>query len=140
MKKIINKALDFYNNPKYKSIISYLFFGVCTTLVNIISYYILTRIGLERIISNFTSITLSIIFAYFVNAKYVFSSKATGIKKILSELSVFFSSRLFTMFIEIVGVELFVFIGIQDFIGKIITQFIVIVANYFISKYIVFKK
>ena len=44
------------------------------------------------------------------------------------------------MFIEIVGVELFVFIGIQDFIGKIITQFIVIVANYFISKYIVFKK
>ncbi|MBF0713430.1 GtrA family protein [Gemella sp. GH3] len=140
MNNLINKLKYYYNNPTYRKIVNYLFFGVCTTLVNLVSYYILTKLGLERITSNFLAITLSILFAYVVNARYVFSSKVYGIKKIFYELSKFFTSRLFTMFIEIVGVEVLVWIGIGDFISKVIVQFIVIVANYFISQYIVFKK
>lgn len=140
MKSLVDKLKFYYNNPTYRKIVNYLFFGVCTTLVNLVSYYILTKLGLGRIPSNFLAITLSILFAYVVNARYVFSSKVYGIKKVFYELSKFFTSRLFTMFIEIVGVEVLVFIGIEDFISKIITQFIVIVANYFISQYIVFKK
>lgn len=139
MKDVILKLISYYKNPKYKSIINYIFFGVCTTLVNIISYYILTRLGLERILANFISISLSILFAYFVNAKYVFSSKAYGFKKVFYELTKFFTSRLFTMAIEILGVEFLVYVGMQDFFAKIITQFIVIVANYIISKFLVFK-
>lgn len=139
MKKKIEKTLNYYKNPKYKRIVNYIFFGVCTTLVNLIVYYILTNIGLGRKISNFTSITLSILFAYFVNAKYVFNSKAYGFKKVFYELYKFFTSRLFTMLIEILGVEILVFIGLQDFISKIIVQFIVIVVNYLISKFLVFK-
>lgn len=139
MKKKIEKTLNYYKNPKYKRIVNYIFFGVCTTLVNLIVYYILTNIGLGRKISNFTSITMSILFAYFVNAKYVFNSKAYGFKKVFYELYKFFTSRLFTMLIEILGVEILVFIGLQDFISKIIVQFIVIVVNYLISKFLVFK-
>lgn len=136
---LVSKLMSYYKDPKYKSIINYIFFGVCTTLVNIITYYILTKLGIGRIFANFISITLSILFAYFVNAKYVFASKAYGFKKVFYELSKFFTSRLFTMAIEILGVEIMVFIGIQDFIAKVITQFIVIVANYIISKFLVFK-
>lgn len=139
MNNFIKKILAYYKDPKYKSIINYIFFGVCTTLVNLVTYYIITRLGLNRQISNFISITLSIIFAYFVNAKYVFNSKAYGIKKVFYELSKFFTSRLFTMAIEILGVELLVWFGMQDFVGKVITQFIVIVVNYLISKFLVFK-
>lgn len=138
---LIKKLLEYYNNPKYKSIINYLFFGVCTTLVNLIGFYILDSIfNVERIIANFTSITISILFAYFVNAKYVFNSKAYGLKKVLYELTKFFTSRIFTMVIEIVGVELFVWLGTTNFLAKFIIQFVVIVVNYLISKYIVFKK
>lgn len=140
MKNLFDKIFSYYQNPKYKSIINYIFFGVCTTLVNLVAYYIFTKIGIDRRIANFSSITLSILFAYFVNAKYVFESRARGFKKVFSELTKFFSSRLFTMAIEILGVELFVFIGMDDFIGKVVTQFIVIVVNYLISKYLVFKK
>lgn len=140
MKNLISKLLDFYDKPKNKRIINYLFFGVCTTLVNLIIYYILTGFGMERVVANFISITISILFAYFVNAKYVFSSETSGLKKIFYELSKFFTSRLLTMAIEIVGVEVLVWIGLHDFVSKIITQFIVIVVNYLISKFLVFNK
>lgn len=139
MKKLIENIFTYYQNPKYKSIINYIFFGVCTTLVNLVVYYILTRLGMERTVANFISITLSILFAYFVNARYVFNSKVQGFKKVFYELSKFFSSRLFTMAIEILGVEAMVYIGLNDFVAKIITQFIVIVVNYLISKFLVFK-
>ncbi|QWQ39111.1 GtrA family protein [Gemella sp. zg-570] len=140
MKKSLNINFAYYKNPKYKTIINYIFFGVCTTLVNLVAYYILTRSGMERAVANFISIALSILFAYVVNARYVFNSKAYGFKKIFYELSKFFTSRLFTMAVEILGVELLVWIGFQDFIGKIFIQFIVIVINYLISKFIVFIK
>ncbi|MDO4813558.1 MAG: GtrA family protein [Gemella sp.] len=140
MKNLISKILEYYNNPKYKSIINYLFFGVCTTLVNLVAYYLLSQVGVDRLPANFISITLSILFAYFVNARYVFDSKAQGFGKVFRELSKFFTSRLLTMAIEILGVEALVWLGMADFTSKLITQFIVIVANYLISKFLVFNK
>lgn len=134
------KILGLFNKKEYIAIFNYIFFGIMTTFVNIIIYYILTKVGVERVISNLISITLSIIFAYFTNAKYVFLSNSKKMKEIIKELIKFFSSRLITMLIEILGLELFVFIGIEDFNSKIIMQVVVIVGNYIISKYFVFKK
>ncbi|MBF0709700.1 MULTISPECIES: GtrA family protein [unclassified Gemella] len=139
MENLMSKLLNFYNKPRNKSIINYLFFGVCTTLVNLVSYYLLSKIGVERLPANFISISVSILFAYFVNARYVFNSTVRGFRKVFKELSKFFTSRLFTMAVEILGVEVLVWIGIADFTSKLITQFIVIVANYLISKFLVFK-
>ena len=84
MKNLITKMLDLYKQPKYKSIVNYIFFGVCTTLVNVVTYFILYYYGMGVRPANLISITLSILFAYFVNARYVFNSKAVGFKKVPS--------------------------------------------------------
>ena len=90
--------------------------------------------------ANLISITLSILFAYFVNAKYVFNSRAVGFKKVFYELSKFFTARLTTLVIEVFGVELFIYLGMNAYLSKFIIQFVVLVANYVISKFLVFTK
>lgn len=105
MKKLIEKMLDLYKEPRYKSIVNYIFFGVCTTLVNVVTYFILYYYGMEVRPANLISITLSILFAYFVNAKYVFNSKAVGFKKVFYELSKFFTARLSTLVIQVLRIE-----------------------------------
>ena len=140
MKNLIKKMLDLYKQPKYKSIVNYIFFGVCTTLVNVVTYFILYYYGMGVRPANLISITLSILFAYFVNARYVFNSKAVGFKKVFYELAKFFTARLSTLVIEVFGVEFFIYLGMNAYLSKFIIQFVVLVANYVISKFLVFTK
>lgn len=123
-------------------IIRYIFFGGLTTLVNLISYFMLRNIcNISINISNVISISLSILFAYVVNSKYVFHTKQTTIKSKLYEFSKFISARFITMLIEIIGVFLFTSVmQIQDFISKLLIQVIVLILNYVFSKLLVFKK
>ena len=90
--------------------------------------------------ANILSITLSIIFAYFVNARYVFHSQAEGLKEILKEFMSFFTARLGTMGIEAGGVIGLAWLGMPDMLGKAVTQFLVLVLNYIFSKFLVFRK
>ncbi|MEZ7736860.1 GtrA family protein [Gemella sanguinis] len=140
MKNLIMKMLDLYKQRKYKSIVNYIFFGVCTTLVNVVTYFILYYYGMGVRPANLISITLSILFAYFVNARYVFNSKAVGFKKVFYELAKFFTARLSTLVIEVFGVEFFIYLGMNAYLSKFIIQFVVLVANYVISKFLVFTK
>lgn len=135
MKKQI---LDFLNNR----IVKYVLFGGLTTLVNLVSYYLFRRIlGLTITPANILSVSIAIVFAYIVNSKYVFESVASGLREKVTEFFKFIGARLSTMVIEVGGVWLLAeVIGIDDMIGKIITQVIVLVLNYVFSKVIVFKK
>ena len=119
MKNLIMKMLDLYKQPKYKSIVNYIFFGVCTTLVNVVTYFILYYYGMGVRPANLISITLSILFAYFVNARYVFNSKAAGFRKVFYELAKFFTARLSTLVIEVFGVEFFIYLGMNAYLSKI---------------------
>ncbi|NMB43055.1 MAG: GtrA family protein [Clostridiales bacterium] len=120
-------------------IIRYIFFGGLTTLVNLISYTLL-RGFMDYNIANFISIVLAILFAYIVNSRFVFRSKARTTKQRLSEFIKFIGARLSTMIIEILGVFVFVdLLQINDLIGKVIIQFVVLILNYIFSKLIVFK-
>lgn len=140
MKNLIKKAYNFYQNPKIKSSVNYIFFGICTTLVNFISYSIFIYRGMDVTIANIVSIILSILFAYFVNARYVFASNAKGFKKIIYELSKFFTARLLTLIIEVAGVDIMIYMSINAYFAKFIIQFVILVANYIISKKFIFKK
>ena len=66
--------------------ILYLFFGGCTTLVNIIVYYICSRMGLRTSLSTVIAWALSVLFAYVTNRKFVFKGKAFGFLPILKEI------------------------------------------------------
>ena len=129
---------------KYREIILYLIFGVLTTLVSLVTYYILVKTflnpknGFELQMANIISWCISVMFAYFTNRKYVFESHNDNKIK---ELFKFVSSRLITLFMDMtimfIGVTV---INFDDKIVKIISQVVIIIANYLFSKLIVFNK
>lgn len=136
---MINKIKDLL--IKYKEVISYLFFGVLTTAVDFVSYYILTRLlSLDEGFSNVLAQFLAIVFAYVTNKLFVFEDKTNTIKSLIIQFGKFFSLRLVTLVINTV---LFIImidkLGINDMITKAIVSVIVIILNYVFSKLIVFK-
>lgn len=127
---------------KYKEVISYLFFGGCTFLISIISFYFFNKIlFFNEHLANVISWILAVSFAFVTNKLFVFESKNKEKSVVLKELISFVLARLFTLGIE----EVILYIGfnllnIDAFIIKIVAQIVVIVSNYFLSKLIIFKK
>ncbi len=127
-----------------KEVILYVVFGVLTTIVSLVTYYICvgTFLNAENAIqlqiANIIAWIISVAFAYITNRKFVFESTN---KNKLGEATKFVTSRIATllmdMFIMFLGVTL---LKLNDGIIKIISQVIVIVANYVFSKIFVFKK
>ena len=135
MKHLIQKLV---NNP----IVRYVFFGGLTTAVNFVTFYLLTELlrwGVN--ISNIISVGLSILFAYFVNSRYVFHSEARTLGAKFGEFCKFVGARLFTMLVEVGGVFLMVdILSLNPMLSKLSTQIIVLILNYLISKLLVFIK
>lgn len=127
-----------------KEVILYVVFGVLTTIVSLVTYYICvgTFLNAENAIqlqiANIIAWIISVAFAYITNRKFVFESTN---KNKLGEATKFVTSRIATllmdMFIMFLGVTL---LKLNDGIIKIISQVLVIVANYVFSKIFVFKK
>ncbi|MDD4706493.1 MAG: GtrA family protein [Bacilli bacterium] len=126
---------------KYKEAILYLVFGVLTTLINIIVYALSTRLlEIDVYTSNVIAWVLSVLFAYITNRKYVFNSKATELNKKIKELLSFYSCRLLTFGIDMLLMFILIdLISINDMISKIIVNIIIIILNYILSKFLVFK-
>lgn len=140
----MNKIKQLY--LKYEEVINYLIFGFLTTVVSVVTYLLFVNIffpnksDLDVQIANVLSWICAVLFAYITNRIYVFKSKSEGQKK-LKEVINFFLSRIFTLLAEMASLYLlFSILHIDDAISKIISQVIVIVLNYVLSKILVFKK
>ena len=122
-------------------VVLYVFFGVLTTIVNIGVFSLLTyTFGTEENLSNVTAIIVAVLFAYVTNKSLVFNSKATTLKEKMSEFFKFMLGRLFTMGVELVGFYLmFNIICMPKFLSKVIITVLVIILNFFISKFSAFK-
>ncbi|MDO4453026.1 MAG: GtrA family protein [Eubacteriales bacterium] len=122
--------------------VRYIFFGGCTTVVNIVSYAVFRYLlQIDITIANVMSIFLAILFAYVVNKIFVFESKTAGIRELLTEMGQFVGMRLSTMFIEVFGVVYMSCIwNIPDMASKIIIQAVVLILNYIFSKVFVFNE
>ena len=128
---------------KYRELIMYLIFGVLTTLIGLILYFILTILFFnpnnpyQLQLANIISWLGSVLFAYITNRNIVFQSKN---KKKIKELSKFFIARIITLILDVlimgIGVTLLKY---NDRIIKVISQVIIIVSNYLFSKLLVFK-
>lgn len=125
----------------YNQGLRYLFFGGCTTLVNLVIFNVLVyTFHINYTVSNIISVIAAILFAYVVNKLFVFSSSCSSWKEVFLEFYRFVLGRLSTMFIEVGGVDVLVqFIGQAKWLAKLETQVIVVIVNYFISKFLVFK-
>jgi putative flippase GtrA len=126
---------------KYREPIMYIVFGVLTTLVNFTMYYLLARIlALPVMLANSTAFLLSILFAYVTNRTWVFTSHATSALEILKEGTEFFLARILGFFLDLGFMFVFVsLLSFDDLLMKGLSNIIVIVLNYVISKYIIFK-
>ena len=123
---------------KYQDIIIYFIVGCLSTFVNLLSYAFYRLFIPSYLINIILSWLTSLVFAFFMNRKYVFKSKNNKIKQ---EFLSFTISRLLTLGMEILFMYLLVdLIQINDLIAKVIVQFLVFLANYLFGKFIVFKK
>lgn len=127
---------------KYKEIVLYLFFGVLTMAVSIISYAICNMaIKIDALVANIISWILAVLFAFYTNRIWVFSVKTNSKKDLIVQMIFFCSGRIVTLIIE--ETILFVFIKCLHYgsMGvKIMAQIVVVVLNYIISKLWVFHK
>lgn len=126
---------------KYKDVILYLFFGLLTTIINILIYALSTKVlGIEYLASNIISWIISVAFAFFTNKIFVFKSKSNGKILMLKEFLFFYYYRLLSLILEMALLYICVdVLKINDLLMKILTNIIVIVLNYFFSKFLVFK-
>lgn len=129
---------------KYEEIICYLIVGILTTVVSLTTYFICVHTFLnvsnviEIQIANIFSWIFAVLFAYFTNRILVFKSKS---KKYFKEITSFFLSRIMTLLMDMTIMFLYVTIlSGSDTIGKLISQIVVTIGNYILSKIFIFRK
>lgn len=141
---------------KHREGILYLFFGVLTTIVNFLAFWLFEIIlGSDLyLLSNAIAWVIAVAFAYLTNKLLVFRSGDFDRRVLLKEIPEFLGARVLSFLIEEGGMWLLV--GVMDFaaisfsllgitvtgslIAKIILAVVVVLLNYFFSKFIIFKK
>lgn len=120
-------------------ILTYIIFGLLTTVVNIAIFLFFTEVlKINYIISNIIAWFLSVLFAYITNRIWVFESTNDNIIK---ELSLFYVGRVFSGVVDTLLLYILISIfSVGVFTSKIIVQVLVIILNYVLSKVIVFKE
>ena len=121
--------------------VRYLFFGGCTTAVNLLCFWLMRMLHVPLHFANFLSIITAVLFAYAVNKTYVFQVQPANWKEQLQLFCKFIGARGLTMLIEMIGVWLLVDVcQMYDMLGKMIVQVVVLVLNYLFSRFLVFSK
>ena len=141
MKKPIQK---FFNNE----ILAYLFFGLATTLVSILSRLVIYQLSHQELLATALANSIGILFAFITNDTIVFKQARKNrlirlVKFSLARLSTFLLDLLFTFlfvtqFPHIIG--RFVDIDKINTIETIIAQILIIIINYILSKVYIFRK
>ncbi len=145
---------------KYKEIITYVIFGVLTTVVSWGSYTVFVNaLSMPVFVGNLLSWICAVAFAYITNKLWVFESKSWKPSVIGKEILSFVAARGITGVIEIVCVPLLAKTGYDNIFfsllekanislgilftdgiySKITLAVIVVIVNYFLSKFIIFK-
>jgi putative flippase GtrA len=127
---------------KHWDILSYLFFGGLTTVVNYLVYLPCYNLfSLSAAVSNAIAWAVAVAFAYLTNKPFVFRSHDWSMKTVIPELTKFVTCRIGSGLLE-TGI-LFLCVDLLAWNGnvwKLITSVLVVILNYIASKLLVFKK
>lgn len=124
-----------------KELISYGIFGVLTTIINIVVFFLLDKLLIPYTISTVIAWFISVLFAFYTNKKYVFKSNENSTQAISKEIITFYSSRILSLLIDLGLMSLLInLLGINHLISKLLSNIVVIVINYILSKFFIFKK
>lgn len=126
----------------HRELVSYVFWGVMTTAVNYAAYLLLTRgAGVYYLTASVIAWVVSVLFAYVVNKLFVFRSRDWAWRVALRELWQMVASRLFSGALELGILWLFVdTLHLNDAVVKLAANVVVVVVNYVLSKWVIFKK
>lgn len=127
--------------PLIKKIISFTFWGILTTALNVILYYLFRYIKLSVQISTVLAWFLCVLFAFITNKKYVFKGTSTSAKAFVREIIYFYGSRLFSGIADVLIMSLFVnIIGFNEVFSKITDEILVSAFNFLFSFLVIFKE
>ena len=152
MRKMIRRLKAcWWEDKGRRELLLYVFFGVLTTVVNYVAYWMLTAaLGLRaegadevgKVAVNVVAWVLSVAFAYGTNRKYVFQSKAEGRQALLREIGLFVSARLLSLVLfDVLGMYICMTVfAMNDLIAKLLLNVLVVIFNYVASKLVVFQK
>ena len=131
--------ISWYN--KYKEGLLYLFFGACSTFINIFTFFICRQFKLSIYVSNIIAWIVAVIFSFITNKLIVFGSKNMDKKVVIKETVGFFIARVISLGIDMGLIHLMIDVmKIHEIISKVISNIVVIIVNYLFSKLFIFKK
>lgn len=127
---------------KYREAVSYIVFGVFTTGVNYAVYFPLYNyMHIPASLTNGIAWLAAVVFAFFVNKHFVFRSADWSAKAIISEGGKFAACRIGSGLFETGALLLMVdVLSLNGNFWKIIVSILVVILNYFGSKFLVFRK
>ena len=135
MEKLIRKLLT-------REVITYVIFGVLTTVVNFLAFYLLNDwMRMHYLWANALAWLVAVLFAFVTNKQFVFESKSWEIKSTLREAVGFTGGRIVTLLLEQGGLLLFVeSMHMNETLAKVILAVVVVIMNYVFSKLWVFVR
>ena len=127
---------------KHYDVLSYLFFGGLTTVVNYMVYFpCYNWLGTSATVATVLSWVVAVAFAFITNKPFVFKSYDWSYKVVGPELTKFVGCRIGSGLLE-TGI-IFVTVDLLMWNGnvmKIVTGFLTVVLNYIASKWLIFIK
>ena len=124
---------------KYQTIITYILFSSLSFIVDIVSFSVILFFLKDKImISSYLARAISSIFNYIVNKNIVFKNNE---KKNIKSMIMYF--LLVIVNITISGTlvkKIYFFIHYNATIIKVVIDSLIFIINYFLQKYVIFKK
>jgi putative flippase GtrA len=135
----LKKLWRFLTAPE---MLSYLVFGVLTTLINVLLAGLLYDVlHWNLYLANTLAWVVSVAFAFVTNKLFVFRSKSMAPSVLLRESVSFLGARLFSLGVDTLGMGLLVDLLHSNFwVSKILMNVIVVILNYIFSKLLIFKQ
>lgn len=135
MNKLIKKIFN-------RETITYLIFGVLTTVVNYAVYYLFYHYtDVDLIVYNTIAWIVAVLFAFVTNKLFVFESKGWKLSILGKEFISFIIARLLSLLIETAFLALTVNLcKMNELTAKLAACVLVVIFNYFASKFFIFKK
>ena len=144
------KLMDVIRKLVSREVFFYLFFGVMTTVVNLLTLAVFNRV-VDIMMSNIIAWVAAVVFAYITNKLFVFDSKSWKPAVLAKEIPSFAGARVLTLGIEELGILVMIkWLGLDvpltigpvggEYIIKAMLAVIVVILNYIFSKLLIFKK
>ena len=147
----MKRLKEFLRGERFRELFIYGVVGVLTTAINYGVYIGLTQVWSALVgcapdhpalilVANVAAWILSVAFAFWANKKYVFRSPDWTREVLRREVPGFVTARLLSLGFDVLFVEATVLLGLDHRIAKLLSNVIVVILNYFASKFWIFRR